>query len=275
MILDWRRNCIKIMETGLLSREDPSDNKVSFKQEVVYIRYLSYLGYTYDQCLARWLEIKNGIAAQLSLSDDDEDLSIQFHRIYLKSKSKFYSFVEDPPMKPIFIYTSEVKKLNSIKADKWVREFFLMLLMYYKFSKQTSDTVEYSTTLVNWILRQVEYGEHKFRSYRDARGAITKVMREAPFKFIKFAPITKKEKYSTYTIPFAHGYGDVAMVIATPDQMTEAFTLLRDDTACCTKCGAVFKINSKTKRDLCEDCYKKYRRKYKTDKDREYYHRDK
>ena len=263
------------METGLLSRDDPSDNKVSFKQEVAYIRYLSYLGYTYDQCFACWLKIRNGIASQLSLSEDGVDLSLQFHKIYLKSKSKSYSFIEDPPLNPIFIYTSEIKKLNSIKADKWVREFFLMLLMYYKFCKQTSDAVEYSTTLVNWILRQVEYGEHRFRSYRDARGVITKVMREAPFRFIKFAPITKKEKYSTYSIPFAHGCGDVAMMIANPDQMKDAFYLLRDDTATCAECGIIFKINSKTKRNICEDCYKKYRRKYKTDKDREYYHRDK
>lgn len=38
----------------------------------------------------------------------------------------------------------------------------------------------------------------------------------------------------------------------------------------CTECGKEFVVSSKAKRTVCEDCYKKLRRQYKTQKDREY-----
>ena len=274
MIIDWATHCNQIMATNHLKREDPSDNKIYFKQEVAYIRYLRHLGKSYDECFNHWLLINNGVASKFS--GEKDQLSVQFHRAYVRSQTKAYSFIDRASaLKPVCIYKSEVKKINSLKCSKWVKEYILILLVYHKFCHQTSDLVEYSTTFVNWALRNVDYGDYKFRSYRDARNIIAATIREAPFRVVKFTPISKKEKYTTYSVPFSTNDGDAAMLLFDIDSIKDAFCLLRDDVATCEQCGEQFPINSKTKRTLCTKCYKRYRRKYKTDKDREYYHRDK
>ena len=64
LIVDWIKHCQKIDDTHRLDRDDPSDNKIYFKQEIAYIRFLINHGCDYDQCKDKWLQLENGIAAQ-------------------------------------------------------------------------------------------------------------------------------------------------------------------------------------------------------------------
>ena len=268
MILDWKRHCEKIERTKMLSREDPSDNKIYFKQEIAYIKYLSNQGLTFDECRKKWAEIKNGDAKQFS---DYEQLDLLFRRVYNKSHSKTYSTLNlKEGLVPVRIFYNEVKKINSIQCEKWVKEYVLSLLIYHKFASQLGGAVEYSPSLINWILRQVDIGNHKFRSYRDARKIIMNTLRNNRFKVIKFTPLKKKGKYSIYTIPFSCEDGEIAIQLDSLDDLKKSFTLLREDVRVCEECGKAFSINAKTHRHLCEACYKKFRRKYKTLKQRDY-----
>ena len=274
MIIDWKKQCEKIARTNELDRQDPSDNKIYFKQEVAYIRFLINSGLSYDECQAKWLALKNGVAAQFK--DDKEQLVAQFRRSYNKAKTKAYLFVDNNEgLEPAVLYATEVAKINALKCDKWIKEYILILLVYYKFAHQINDGVEYSTTLVNWALRQIDTNDHKFRSYRDARSSIAKVLRETKTRVLRFSPIKKRERYTTYSIPFACNDGEELIRLESLHDISRAFCLLRNDFAFCSECGTRFAINAKTKRCLCESCYTIYRRKYKTAKDKEYYYRDK
>ena len=276
MIVNWKKHCEKIDETHELDRNDPSDNKSYFKQEIAYIRYLLDRGESESECFSKWRLIKNGVASQFAM--DPEQLKAQFAKTYSRAKRKTYSFVEESSkIKPVELFPSEITKINSLQSEKWVKEYVLTLLVYYKFMSQLHDKVEYSTTLVNWALRQVCFSKkYKFRSYRDARATITNTVRKANFSVIRFTPIRKKEHYTTYSMNFAVKEGpNPVMTINSLDELSSAFALLRDDYRICKECGARFEIHSRTKTFLCYDCYKKYRRAYKTAKDREYYHRDK
>ena len=275
MIVDWIKHCQKIDYTHRLDRDDPSDNKIYFKQEVAYIRFLINQGNNYDQCKDKWLQLENGVAAQFR--HDKEQLSVQFHRTYAKAKSKSYSFMDGAHMlEPVPLYLSEVKRINSLKASKWVKEYFLVLLIYSKFMYQKKERAEYSTTLVNWALRQVSDKSRTFRSYRDAREMVADVIMKSKPRPIRFSPIKQHERYTTYSIPFCCWEGVVVGAIdSIEDLRHKIFGIIRDDFGVCVNCGATFRINSKTKTELCPQCYKAFRRKYKTAKDREYYHRKK
>ena len=275
LIVDWIKHCYKIDDTHRLDRDDPSDNKIYFKQEVTYIRFLINRGCDYDQCKENWLALENGVASQFK--GDREQLSAQFHKTFAKAKTRAYSSIDGSHiLDPVPIYLSEVKRINSLKAPKWVKEYFLVLLIYSKFMSQKKEKVEYSTTLVNWALRQVSDKSRTFRSYRDARKVVADVIMKSKPRPIKFFPIKGNERYTTYSIPFCCSEGDVVATIDSIDDLEhKIFGIIRSDTCVCRNCGTVFGINSKTKRDLCPGCYKTFRRGYKTMKDREYYHRKK
>lgn len=274
MILDWYSHCNKVLKNDHLDREDPSDNKSFFKQEVIYVRFLIDRGYTKDEVREKWLALDNGVASEFR--HDKEQLLVQFNKTYDKARSNSYSFVSRcQPLSPISLTKAEIKKLNSLHAEKWIKEYLLGLLVFYKFSTQRKSSVEYSPTLSNWLLRQIRT-RYRFRSYRDARGAIMKVIREAKPRPVKFFPVQKGERYTSYSMPTIMREEDsVVCTISDLNSLTEGFAYIKDNKCVCAECGKVFTINSKTKRTLCEECYKKYRRKYKTAKDKEYYYRDK
>ena len=141
---------------------------------------------------------------------------------------------------------------------------------------QKKERAEYSTTLVNWALRQVSDKSRTFRSYRDAREMVADVIMKSKPRPIRFSPIKQHERYTTYSIPFCCWEGEVVGAIdSIEDLRHKIFGIIRDDFGVCINCGATFRINSKTKTELCPQCYKVFRRKYKTAKDREYYHRKK
>lgn len=277
MIIDWQTQCEKIFSTNKLDRDDPSDNKIYFKQEIAYVRFLISRGYTYDECFQRWKDLVNGVAAQFA--GDRDQLEAQFRRTYDKARSRAYAFVDrDHKINPINLYAHEIQKINSLHCEKWVKEYIMILLVYYKLVKQKKEAVEYSTTFVNWALRQSEFkeGGYKFRSYRDARKSIAQVLQTSKPRVVKFTPIKNRGKYSTYSMPnITNGESQVVKTINGLFEVKNAFELLRDDYMICSCCGTRFRVYPKTKRTMCESCYTKFRRQYKTDKDREYYYRDK
>ena len=271
MIVDWISQCEKIEATGVLKRDDPSDNKSFFRQEIIFLRYLIDKGVSRQDILTKWKSIKNGVAAMFT---DDEQKNIQFLDLYNRAMSKHYAFVSKArKLQPVTITEEEVRRLNAIKARQWVREYFLVLLVYDKFVIQTGRAPEYSPTLSNWIMRQI-HAPNSFRSFRDARAAITKVIRTDRPRHVVFRPSRGSHRYSTFEIPYGTWPASPARVVVnTLDDVCQVLDVIRPDVRKCSVCGCEFPLGAKTKRDMCDSCYRKYRRGYKTAKDYTYYHK--
>ena len=62
-------------------------------------------------------------------------------------------------------------------------------------------------------------------------------------------------------------------VVNTLDDVCQVLDVIRPDVRKCSVCGCEFPLGAKTKRDMCDSCYRKYRRGYKTAKDYTYYHK--
>jgi len=265
LILDWINHCKTIEENNKLARDDPSDNKTIFKQEIVYIAYLINQGYTLEVIKNKWSQITNGSA------HSNGDTS-QFIHLFEKAKAKKYKqLISRPSLKPINIYKEEIDEINNLPIEYWEKQFFMGLLCYYKFAHQYHRTVEFSTTMINWLFRQIDFGNYKFRSYRDIRESVNRHNREYNPHLIKYYSVKNTGQYSTFTLSYYQKSGKTVAVISDLSQISKIFELLHKNTRICIKCGAEFSVTSKTKRDLCNSCYSLIRRLYKKEKSKEYY----
>lgn len=272
MILDWRRQCEAIDASRRLDRDDPSDNKSYYRQEVAYVRYLlSVLGLPYAEAKERWLSISNGVAARFA--GDRDQLDVQFRKVAAKARSRRYAFLDpSEPLRAVGIRRCDVDYVNSIDCEKWVKRFLLGLLAYYGFARQRTPDVEYSSTLVNWLVRLADPGP-AVRSYRDARSALSVAFRSRK-RPVSFHASKGRGRSTTFSMPFsARQDGDTApaVVLSTLDGVVMAMALAEDRTAVCESCGVRYPVGPKAKRRTCDACYAKYRRSYKNAKDRAYY----
>ena len=272
MILDWRRQCEAIDASRKLDRDDPSDNKSYYRQEIAYVRYLLLvLGLPYPEAKARWLSISNGVAARFA--GDREQLDAQFRKVASKAASRSCSFLDpSEPLAPVTIRRCDVEYVNSIDCERWVKRFLLGLLAYHGFARQRSSDVEYSPTLVNWLVRLAAPGS-SVRSYRDARSALSKAFRGRK-RPVSFHASKGRGRSTTFSMPFSlrqdgdqspaielEGLGGIPALMALADERTRV----------CEACGKRFPVGPKSKRRTCDSCYRRYRRDYKNAKGREYY----
>lgn len=264
MIIDWYTHCMGLMASRHLSREDPSDNKCFFRQEVVFVRFLVGHGCPIDEARDIWLSIDNGTAELWR--DDPEQLAIEFGTVFQRAMSRPYAFVDRcQPLQAVSIYQAEVDAIEAIKADGWVRKFLMGLLVFYKFSAEAGIKAEYSPSLVNWLTRKVIVGNDKcgFKWYRDARKNIMKVVRATKPMPLKFVPVQRGDRYSSYSVPgLLSNDGEVVCTIPDLNHIDGALTLVGNDRKVCSECGREFIIGPKTKRTICPECYKVKRRLY-------------
>ena len=257
MILDWAKHCEKIYNTKELSRDDPADNKRHFAQEIIYLCYLrDVLGKNELQCYKEWKKITNGVAS--IFKDDEEQLLIEFNSLYKKSLGKKYQSINySKKLNPVNIYNAEILFLNKLNVPMWVKQYWLCLLVYYKFMIQKYNRVQKTKTLNSWAIRQTEYKVKNYGGVCQDKIASYKVNSSKPI--IKDYNKASNETYPTYVPAFLKKKGKIKYVCDDIDQIKDILQLLKPTCKKCEVCGKKFPVNPKTKRNLCEKCYKKYR----------------
>ena len=140
----------------------------------------------------------------------------------------------------------------------WVKQYWLCLLVYYKFMKQKYNRVQKTKTLNSWAIRQTEFKDKRYGGVCQDRIAKYK-------KSVEKSPIidytkTAGEQYPTYKPSFIKTKGKIVYLCNDINNIQEVLALLSPNFRICETCGKEFTISSKTKRKICDECYKKYRK---------------
>lgn len=248
MIVDWKKHCEKIYETKELSIECTEDRKHKVLQEIKYVVFLKdNMGFTWEQIFQEWKAIKNGRAS--IIGDDREWLDGEF-RSNVMREYEVYKKNGGLPIKelePIKIYQDEIDLINSQEAPKWCKEFWVALLINYKFVSQERKFVYKTKTVENWALRIT------------GSGYDTNKLRESPWwKYFRNIFVTKVVKSKVAYQPSqwmeASDKGSVAVTLDSIEDYKQAFVLLEDIKCVCKKCGKEFQRKSMDKIEICPDC---------------------
>ncbi len=245
MILDWSTQCYKIHKTRNLSRDDPSDNKSIFSQEAHYIKFLSLKGLSYRDIYFQWAKIKNGMAAVFK--DEPEQMVATFARVY-KSSLNVSEKVFKQHYTPVKLYKSEIKFLNSIEAPIWVRQYWLVMLIYWKFASQHTKNVEINGTLCNWALRQTDICNKRFGRHQDEIAQYNRT----EDGYILSTGIAKKKNGRIYWFDWLKENNNGEIVeVKNLDNLKKALKLIVENKQTCPVCGKQFAFGGKCKRLMC------------------------
>ena len=257
MILDWNAYCYKIHTTHKLNRIDPSDNKSIFSQETHYVRFLELRKMSYRDIYYHWTKIKNGMAA--AFQDDPEMQVATFGRIF-KASANIPEKVFNQHYSPVKIYKSEIRFLNSIQAPVWVKQYWLVMLVYWKFVSQHKKNVELNTTLCNWAMRQTNVKDTFFGHHQDK---IAEFNQHNGGHVMCTSLARRKHGGVIYWFDWAIEKSDEEFIeIKNLDKVQKATKLIVGNTMICPECGKKFIASDKQHTDLCPECYKKQRRNY-------------
>lgn len=264
MILDWSSHCYKIHTTHLLSRDDPSDNKSVVSQEAHYVKYLMRKERKYAEIYLFWAKIKNGTAAVFR--DDPEQQVATFAKIF-KASLNIPDRSFEQHYTPVKIFESEIKYLNDIQAPVWVKQYWLVMLIYWKFASQHTKNVEINGTLCNWAMRHTSVKDKRYGLYQD-KIAQYNCLKEG---HVMQTDIYKRKNSRKYWFDWSTEKSDEEFVeIKNLDNMKKALKLLSGIELKCPICGKRFVATSRQHTDLCPKCYKIKRRQYKTQKQLQY-----
>ena len=250
MILDWNAHCYKIHTTHKLDRSDPSNNKSIFSQETHYVKYLLMKNLTGPQILEYWRRIKNGMAAVFS---DDPELRIStFGRIY-KAAQNIPEKDFNRHYVPVKIYKSEINFLNKVSAPIWVKQYWMTMLIYWKFASQHTKNVNIDTTLCNWAMRHTDVANKRYGRHQDEIAQYNHLKSG----YVMNTGIIKSRNCRNYWFDWSVEKSNEEFVeIKNLDNCKKALKLIVANTKICPKCGKRFTTSSKTKTDLCPNCYR-------------------
>ena len=254
MILDWNAHCYKIHTTRKLDRSDPSNNKSIFSQETHYVRYLMLKNVSKLKIYEHWSRIKNGMAAVFS---DDPELRIgTFGRIY-KAAETIPERVFNMHYGAVKIYKSEINYLNAIQAPIWAKQYWLTMLIYWKFASQHTKNVNIDTTLCNWAMRHTDLKDTRFGLYQDKLAQYNHLEKG----YVMNTGIIKSRNCRNYWFDWSIEKSNEEFVeIKNLDNCKKALKLIVANIKICPKCGKRFTTSSKTKTDLCPECYSQERK---------------
>lgn len=257
MIVDWYNNCKKIHRSKLINLSG-QDKRHKIKQEIVYLAFLrDHLHFNNQRIFKEWKKIKNGVAA-LFATDTEQQL-IEFYHLYKKSSSEKYTKLNySRPLDPINIYEEEINFLNSLEVPLWVKQYWLSLLFYYKFACQSSHRVQISSSLNNWAINNCTAIIDE--RYSDKQDLIAKYKIKIKKPIINYLPKTSQEHYNCYEMSFLQNNGRVLGKYKNINQINDAIKLLKETLYICPKCGCKFIKSSRSKTDLCPECYKTKRK---------------
>lgn len=267
MIVDWARNGEQIYQTKRLTLEDFADRKTTFRQEIMYIKYLQEaLGFNKEQCQQEWKQIINGSAAD-KINDPDE-CKIFFNFLWGRATSPQYNkFQCAKKLDPITIYQEELDFLNALQTPLWVKQYWCAMLIYYKFQKQNLPA---NTVFIqrNWLasLWALSLTDSKEKRYSNLQDTI------AQWQLRQGVPVMKYLVNGTlnlYHPEFICDQGHVCIQIDNIEQSAIVLTYLVNQIRC-SNCGEWFTRSEHCQRTLCLKCYTDMRKQRDAQNKRKY-----
>ena len=261
MIVDWNKNCKNIFNTHHLKDDDPYDKKLKVRQEIIFLQYLEKIKKMPEKEIYRqWENIDNGIAN--IFASEEEQKIIEFSRLLVKSRKIKYDQVQlGNDLKPIVIYWEEINFLNNLNVPLWVKQYWGCLLFYYKFASQLQTRVQKTKALNSWCVRQVDYKDQRYGS--ECQDLIASYKRKLKENIIQDILQKRSERFPVYKPAFLCTTGITVATYDCLDQIGNFLQLINNKTVF-PSCGKSFDKKSKTKRVLCDECYKIYRRQYQS-----------
>ena len=263
MVVNWKKHCEKVYSTKLLATKEISDKKRINQQEIMFVKYLLTIGKDKLECFNEWLHLKNGVAHEFK--KDTEQQVIQFKYVY-NAALRVSNEILNKEITNVEIYQEEIDYLNNLDAPVWMRQFWGIMLVNYKFKKQIYNNVKFSTTLRAWAFRQIT--ELDQLVYSNHAQQLRNKEIELGERLINVYLSNDKKPMLCYTMDCCRNSGTPVLKIDDIQDSKQILKLITKSFKICSICGKHFTASSKSKREMCDDCYRKYRRKYKTEFER-------
>lgn len=248
-IYDWYANSQKILKNGCYTTK----NQV-FNEQIHLVKYLMD---QYDNDVDAVFDIWRSVPSDYTETSNERELKDWFNKVLAKAKQ----IKKLEPSNKIWICQSEIEYINSLQVYLYFKKFLLLLLAYSRIKQ--GPYVMWDLHIKNELLRRA--GVVKVNT-----GVIEHVAKwnQQYHLFETIGVISKRANDNSLTNVVLHydiGHKEEAnFFFEDLSDVSTLFPLLKDIQTICPVCGKKFEKGSKSKTDLCPDCYKKHRRSYNT-----------
>lgn len=257
MIFNWKANSIKVLQTGEYSRGDKWERKKEYAQQLFLCAYLSSLGWDREMIFEKWKSIPNKDFENGALGEDEYES--RFKLVYRRAMERKYSnnFTLDYDKEHV-IYQEEIDAINTIDATYVFRKYLFNLLCLEKFYRDAEGKFE----ITNDIRSYCFYHANNGKLYSKSADNIIKSNIKAGRPLETFC--VRGWVYGK--LSFYRKNGTEALKFKDPSEIIgKSYGLIKEPHGICPRCGKTFVKNGYTKREICEDCYKKVRQQNKNE----------
>ena len=257
MIFNWKANSIKVLQTGEYSRGDKWERKKEYSQQLFLCAYLSSLGWSRERIFEKWKSIPNKDFENGSLGEDEYES--RFKSVYERAMERKYSnsFTLDYDKEHV-IYQEEIDAINALDATYVFRKYLFNLLCLEKFYRDAEGKFEITNDIRAYCFYHANNGKLYANSVGNMINSNIKAGRPLETFCIRGWVYGK--------LSFYRMNGTEALRFKDPSEIIgKSCDFIKEPCGICPKCGKVFVKNGYTKREICEDCYKKYRLKISRD----------
>ena len=252
MIFDWKANAVKVLCEGKYSDGDKWERKKEYLQQLTLCAYLSSLGWDKSRIFEKWRSIPTEGRKRDAIAEDE--LEGKFRLIYGRAMEKKYSHTLTLDYgKEHVLYREEIDAINSLNSTYVFRKYLFNLLCVEKFYRDAEGKFEITNDIRSYCFWHANGGKVYCKVAENMIKANIKAGR----------PLTStcvRGKVYAETVFYAKS-GKEALRFKDPlEAILRAEEFVQKPFGVCPICGKRFEITGYTKREVCEDCYKKQRR---------------
>ena len=255
MIFDWKANAIKTLREGKYSDRDKWERKKEYFQQLSLCAYLSSLGWDRERIFEKWKSIPNREFADGAVREEEKEG--RFMLLYRKVMEKRYSnsFTLDYGKEHI-IYKGEIDAINSLNSTYAFRRYVFNLLCLEKFYMDAEGKFELTGDMRAYCFSHANEGKLYCKSIENMVKANIKAgkpLRTSCVRGKVYASLSFYEKPGNEALRFKD---PLEAILRAEEFVQRPFGI-------CPICGKKFEKNGYTKREICNECYKKHRQESK------------